>query len=249
VWAWVAAHAVVYAFCLTAVVPLAARAVGRVPMPCFATKTQPIGPLNIGTCLLARNYVVPSARDASVRAARQVAETSPGTVVRYLDAGFPLGLVPMLPHLSHDDGRRIDFAFLHTDASGEPVDGARWFLGYWGYVPSNSTRCADSGWRSVRIRGRTVRYHLRWDMDWLQLWVLDRPLDGERSRSMLKTFAADPGVRSILLEPSLHRAIGAPNKMRANGCSVARHDDHFHVTFHTGRMVSTAQFMAPVPPP
>ena len=47
VWAWVAAHAVVYAFCLTAVVPLAARAVGRVPMPCFATKTQPIGPLNI----------------------------------------------------------------------------------------------------------------------------------------------------------------------------------------------------------
>ena len=79
--------------------------------------------------------------------------------------------------------------------------------------------------------------------------VLDRPLDGERSRSMLKTFAADPGVRSILLEPSLHRAIGAPNKMRANGCSVARHDDHFHVTFHTGRMVSTAQFMAPVPPP
>jgi hypothetical protein len=208
------------------VLPLVAARTGRVRLPLVATQATPVGPRSLGYVLLLRNYARPHARDALLAAARKTAEAHPGTVVRYLDAAFPFPVVPMLPHLSHVDGERIDLAFLHTSADGDPVDGTPSPIGYWGYAEP-----AGAGEeRAFRARADACRGSgRRWDLDALQpLWP-ELPLDRTRTRALLRALAGQKRVSSLLLEPTLHGALSAP-KLQANPCNVARHDDHVHVT-------------------
>lgn len=198
------------------VLPPIARRTGRVRLPATASASTPVGPLWWGYVLLNRNYVRPYAADALLAAALRTSAAHPGTVVRYLDAGFPFPWPPLLPHLSHADGQRIDVAFLFAD-DGHPVDRARSPIGYWGYARESSPRCGSKTW------------DLRWDLDLLQpLWPA-LELDVGRNRTFFREIAQENRVCSILLEPTLHDLLRAP-KLRANGCGVARHDDHAHLT-------------------
>ena len=74
-----------------------------------------------------------------------------------------------------------------------------------------------------------IKMPLRWDFDGLQAFWPDLQLDTTKTRALLHALAADKRVCSILLEPGLHKPLRAP-KLRKNGCAVARHDDHFHLT-------------------
>lgn len=50
---------------------------------------------------------------------REMAHTFPGTVTLYLDANFPFfDGFPLLPHLSHVDGRKRDIAYYYADSMG-----------------------------------------------------------------------------------------------------------------------------------
>ncbi len=116
----------VYAGLTIVVVPLVARLFGRVPLPVFATQDEPVSPLNLLTCALNRHYARPPVRDLLVRTAR-----ASGEELHYLDAGFPFRGVPLLPHLSHGDGRKVDLAYAYLDRAGRPADArAHLFLGY-----------------------------------------------------------------------------------------------------------------------
>ncbi len=99
--------------------PLAALA-GRVPLPCRAEPGRPVAAGSPLYCLLNRNYVDPRLvplLDALAAAAME--QAYPGTVTPYLDANFPfLDGMPLAPHLSHDDGRKLDLAFFYADPGG-----------------------------------------------------------------------------------------------------------------------------------
>lgn len=206
---------------------------GRTPLPLFATQAEPLGPRSLLLALAMRNYVVPDLRDVLIGASQRTAAEHPGTVVRYLDAAFPVP-GPLLPHLSHRDGRKVDIAFLY-EANGTYVDATPSPFGYWGYVaPNGPTERAAWAARAAQCEGVGYdvpvlgRVSLRWDFEALQgTWpalTLDRP----RTQRMLREVAADQRVKLILLEPTLHTALAAP-KLQANSCRVARHDDHAHV--------------------
>jgi hypothetical protein len=101
-----------YVLCVVLVLPLLAPLNGRVPLPWFATSTVPLKPVSLGYCLLARNYVRPPVRQLLERTALTTSQRFPGTTLQYLDANFPfLNGFPLLPHLSHHDGRKVDLAF------------------------------------------------------------------------------------------------------------------------------------------
>lgn len=214
--------------------PLVARLAGRVPLPLVATAEVPLGPRSLVYPLLLRSYVRPAVRDALVDAAREVAAAHPGAVVRYLDAGFPLPGLPLLPHLSHGDGRKVDVALLF-ERDGAPVDGTPSPLGYWGFAvppgPDGARLAADrdaacaGALAEVPVLGPT---RLRWDLPWLQPAWPALALDVDRTGALVRALSADERVTRMLLEPTLHAAVGAP-KVRANPCAVARHDDHLHV--------------------
>ncbi len=189
---------------------------GRVPLPCSG------GPLvmqSILYCALNRHYVTPELRDAAQDLARQMDTRFPGTVTLALDGNFPFGDgFPLLPHLSHDDGQKLDLAFYYTDASGAYLPGrARSPIGYFAFE-QGPTDCPPAF------------PTLRWNLDWLQPLFRDRPLDPDRTRAVLVLLAEDPRIGRIFVEPHLARRLAvADPKIRFQGCRAARHDDHIHI--------------------
>ena len=209
---------------LLSILGFAAQAVspafGRVPLPCVqGASFARVEPETLLTCLLQRHYVTTTARDVLSDAARRMGvDARP----RYLDAGFPfLDGFPMLPHLSHDDGRKVDLALIWRDANGQTPSPS--WLGYWGFAeprPGDPSPCAErNDWITTR-----------WDMTWFPLFVASRTLDEKATAKLVRTLVADPRVTKILLEPHLVERLGVAHpKVRFQGCRAARHDDHIHV--------------------
>lgn len=201
---------------------------GRVALPCLDAGPSQIAVLNPLYCALNRHYVHPTMKDYADDLAAHMHERYPGTRTRALDGNFPfLDGFPLLPHLSHDDGQKLDLAFYYTSADGAYQLGrARWFLGYWAFEqpgPGDPQPCAGETGMS-----------LRWDMEWLQPYLRDWPLDQDRTRAALQWLADNPRGRDfrVLIEPYLAARLGvAGDAIRFQGCQAARHDDHIHIQF------------------
>jgi hypothetical protein len=191
-----------------------APALGKVPLPCFG---ETLRMQSVFYCATMRNFVTPELRDVAEGAAQRVAEAYPGTVTLALDGNLPLDL-PLIPHLSHDDGEKLDFAFYYTDPSGTYLPGkTRAPLGYFAFEGGAET-CP------------TATLTLRWNLGWLQGFWSDRPLDEPRTRALITALARDTRVAKIFVELPLAQRLGvAGDKIRFQGCRAARHDDHIHV--------------------
>ena len=201
---------------------IAAPVFGRERLPCFTDAEVPLASASPVYCAMNRSYVTPQTRRMLEALARDMAHRHPGTVTLTLDGSFPFTRMPLLPHLSHRDGRR-DLAFQYTDADGSYLSAAtRSPLGYFAFEPSSEPE--------------TCPHHLvslRWDLAWLQpLWP-DLPLDRDRTVAMVRWLTGEGrshGVVRVVLEPHLVRSLGVADPMiRFQGCNAARHDDHLHV--------------------
>jgi hypothetical protein len=106
-----------------------ASATGRSPLPC-AERDGLSG--SLFSCLLHRHYAEPDLVSIAAELARAVDARYPGTQTRTLDAGFPFfNGFPLAPHLSHDDGEKLDLAFYYA-RNGEYRAGALASpIGYW----------------------------------------------------------------------------------------------------------------------
>ncbi|WP_342078763.1 hypothetical protein [Yoonia sp. SS1-5] len=201
---------------------------GRVPLPCLDAGPTQIAVLNPVYCALNRNYVDPALKSHADALAAQMHDDFPGTRTRALDAGFPfVEGFPLLPHLSHDDGQKLDLALYYTDQDGTYQLGrARSPIGYWAFEqpPANAaTLCdADGG------------FGLRWDMDWAQSYMRPWPLDEDRTAAALAWLANNPTGTdyAVFVEPHLAERLGVnADVIRFQGCQAARHDDHIHLQF------------------
>ncbi len=215
-----AAFLLIYTLSVFIFVPTLAQWNGRVPLPCFASDAATLQAANVGYCLLMRNYVTPATQTRLLTVARQFRAVHPDSTVRYLDANFPfLNGFPLLPHLSHNDGRKVDLAFFYQRKdTHEPLNVSPSWLGYWCYEqPQHSKEAACLGKSS----------YLRWDFDWLQPRYAAYEMDAVRTRTLLQLLAAD--AQKVLLEPHLQTRLGiqAAN-VKFQGCRAARHDDHVH---------------------
>jgi hypothetical protein len=220
--------AVLYALATFVLVPLSAPLVGREALPCRASEDRHVEAHTVLTCVLNRNYARAAVAQLLEAMSMALDQRYPGTTVEYLDANFPfIDGFPMLPHVSHDDGRKIDLAYFYrsTDPTRPgPVEPAS-PIGYWAYEqprPGEARPC--EGQRSF----------LRWDFDWLQPVFAGTELDPERTAAMLdwlEEHGPAYGVTRILLETHLQERLGAHGPLvRFQGCAVARHDDHMHLS-------------------
>jgi hypothetical protein len=194
-----------------------APAMGRVALPCRGTPLRMQSPLY---CALLRNFVTPELAAVAEDAARAMAAEMPGTITLALDGSFPfLTGMPLIPHLSHDDGEKLDFAFYYTDPAGTYLPGkTRSPLGYFAFENVPPEACPTS------------MLTLRWSLSWLQpLWP-ELPLDVPRTTALIAHLTKDPRVAKIFVEPPLAARMGlADPKVRFQGCRAARHDDHIHI--------------------
>lgn len=200
---------VLYAGATILVVPALAPLFGRVPLACAAEKYQP---QSLFYCATNRHYVTPAVKAALRRIAARVDAAFPGTRISYLDAGFPFGFMPMPPHLSHGDGRKLDLALFYQGNTA----GGVWAIGYWAFPSDSASPCAKDGF-------------FRWHMAWLQLWLPPHKLDAARTRTLVLAILAEAPHR-IFLEPHLMETLQlADSRIMFAGCHAARHDDHVHV--------------------
>lgn len=169
-------------------------------------------------CLTNRNYVSPQAKTVLEDLAAGMARRFPGTKTVVLDANFPFyDGFPLLPHLSHDDGRKVDLAFYYRDASGYHPGATRSPIGYFAF-DDGPTNCKPR-WPS-----------LRWELKLLQPLWKPLNLDAPRMRHALRLLANDRRVEKLFIEPHLKTKLGLTHsKIRFQGCRAARHDDHLHL--------------------
>lgn len=217
---------VLYCFATFVIIPLAAMPFGRERLP--VTTTHNLRPLNMITCLLNRNYVTPELRRVACNVADKMATKYPGTLTNYLDANFPFfNGFGLLPHLSHNDGKKLDLSFCYNNATSlQPTNDAPSFIGY-GICEEpkenevNTTEdCGKRGYwqynvlRSIVPQGNKARY----------------VFNEQKTRDLVMFFANEPYITKIFIEPHLKTRLHlTSDKIRFQGCHAVRHDDHVHV--------------------
>ena len=180
------------------------------------------------TCLLNRHYVRPELKDNIESVAEKMNSEYPGIVISYLDANFPFfNGFPMLPHLSHSDGKKIDIAFFYKDRSGNELHRkAPSFIGYGIYeVPKDNEynmpeNCRKKGYKQYSILAKFVP---QWNKDKMIF-------DPDRTKHLIRLFTQEKATSKIFIEPHLKARMGiTSDKVRFQGCRAVRHDDHIHL--------------------
>ena len=220
-------YTAVYLLLTFTLIPALARYTGRVPLPVWSHDN--LKPLSLVTCLLNRHYVAPRLLRTMREVAGTLDQNYPGTTVSYLDANFPfIDGFPMLPHLSHNDGRKVDLAFLYQNAdNGNPVNNeAPSPIGYGKYESPKKGEidqpqiCENKGYWQYGIIGRLIP-------DWQGKAL---KLDIARTKGLLKLLSKQRLVSTIFLEPHLQTRMELNDEVfKYHGCHSVRHDDHIHI--------------------
>ncbi|MEM9630158.1 MAG: hypothetical protein AAGA50_02445 [Pseudomonadota bacterium] len=188
---------------------------GRVALSCFQRGTLEMQSWIY--CALNRNYVSPEVRNVLKDLATATDAAFPGTRTLVLDGNFPfIDGFPLIPHLSHDDGDKVDIALFYRKGSEYLPGATRSPIGYFAFE-QGATDCPRNPMT------------LRWDLHILQPLWRNLELDPNRTRYAVNWLASDARVGKVFLEPHLKRLLGiSGSKVRFQGCRAARHDDHIH---------------------
>lgn len=204
------------------VVPPLARMCGRVPLP--ITKSANLIPHTYITPLLNRHYVKPTLLADLSKIADDLHAKKTNLKVSYLDANFPfIDGFPLLPHLSHNDGRKVDLSFYYTH-DGQEGNLKPTTTGYGQFVEPlaaehNQTKeCKSNGY---------------WQYDYAKFLTLgsreDLVFDQSNTKGLLQELINSNTTQKIFIEPHLkNRMKLISNKVRFHGCQAVRHDDHIH---------------------
>lgn len=211
---------VLYLFCNLIIIPPIAKLLGREKLPVFDKTLKPIH-----WCypLLFRNYVDPKLK-VVLQDTAHVLFISKAISINYLDANFPFfDGFPLLPHLSHNDGKKIDISLLYLDKNNNPTPKKPSRSGYGVYVSTENktyNRCITQGY---------------WHYDFSKYITFgtknNLKFDKKNTKILIAQLISNSSVNKIYIEPYLKTALGFSevNKIRFHGCKAVRHDDHIHL--------------------
>ena len=203
------------------IIPPLAKVFGREQLPVF---NKELKPRNWIYPLLFRNYVNPRLK-IELEDSAHVLFISHNISISYLDANFPfIDGYPLLPHLSHSDGKKIDICFQYLDSNKKPTDKKPSTSGYGIYVNSE---------KSYRIKSCLNKGYWQYDFTkYLTFGAInDLELDKIKTKLLIKHLLSNNQTQKIFIEPHLKQSLGLSheNKIRFHGCQAVRHDDHIHL--------------------
>jgi hypothetical protein len=151
----------------------------------------------------------------------------PGIKLVYLDANFPFfGGFPLLPHLSHHDGKKIDIAFIYNDQTGKVSN----------LKPSNSGYGVFENPRNGEINQTEIcKSSAYWQYDYPKYLTFgkinnDIRFNPKATKQLIQFIIENSRVQKIFIEPHLKTRLQlTSSKIRFQGCGAVRHDDHIHV--------------------
>ncbi len=173
-----------------------------------------------------RNYVRPELNNAITDIAENLAARHSGIKLVYLDANFPFfDKFPLLPHLSHNDGRKIDISLMYEDQNGQLTNEKRSVSGYGVYE-------APGPGEYDQVTVCTNRGNWHYDFPkYLTFGTINRELAFSKkgTADLIRFILKEPSVGKLFIEPHLKNRLGLTNKkVRYHGCQAVRHDDHIH---------------------
>lgn len=212
---------VVYLLVTFTLVPWLATLFGREQV----RHSENIQPTNYMTVLLNRNYVIPAMNELLKQVEQGLKKDK--IIINYLDANFPfLNGFPLLPHLSHNDGRKIDLSLVYKDQSGDISTKVKSVSGYGVFEEPKEgeihqkNKCLEQGF---------------FQYDYSQYLTLGRVnknlLFSEKgTKRLVEEILAQDLLGKLFIEPHLKIRLKLENtKLRFHGCHAVRHDDHIHL--------------------
>ena len=212
-----------YVTCTFLIVPNVSPYFGRIKIK----DTAHISSHSFFTKFLNRNYVTEEMHQVITDISVKLQEEYSGIQVIYLDANFPFfDGFPLLPHLSHDDGKKIDLTFMYEETNGVLTNLKKSRSGYGIFeYPSTkeldqTARCKKEGyWQygfSKYLTFGEINNHLKFS--------------NRANFRLINFISSHPKVEKIFIEPHLKQRLQLESsKVRFQGCRSVRHDDHIHV--------------------
>lgn len=218
---------VIYFFLTFLFIPNLAEKYGRQSLPVNKKQNHTLQPLHASTYLLNRQYVTPQMYHTITEVSSKMEIIFPGTVVAYLDASFPFVKgFPLFPHLSHNDGKKLDLAFLYKSEDNIRLN--KTAPSPIGYGSMEGPRTGEENYPEICREKNGIMYNFL-DREFLRTKE-GLKVDEERTKALIRLLNDHPSVTKIFLEPHLVHRWGLSNlhKIRFHGCHAVRHDDHIH---------------------
>ena len=210
-----------YAITTFAIVPAIAPQFGREKI----RHTKFVKPTNYITVVLNRNYVRPDINLVLKSVENELIGT--GIQLNYLDANFPFfNGFPLLPHLSHNDGRKLDLSLVYETPDDKISVKQKSRSGYGVF------ETPKSGEQNQAERCITSGYFQYSYPKYLTFGTLNDELhfSEKGTKRLAESILKQPQLEKLFIEPHLKSRLKLKNeKVRFHGCVAVRHDDHIHL--------------------
>lgn len=213
---------ILYIFTAFVIIPVVAPFFGREKIK----NTSTVEAHSFFTRLLNRDYVKPEMNNSLKEISERLNKKYPGVQLIYLDANFPfLDKFPLLPHLSHNDGKKIDISLIYKDENRVVGNKKRSISGYGAFEGPKKgeydqiTVCKSKG---------------KWQYDfpkYLTLGKINKQMkfSEKATKELVLEIVKQKNVNMLLIEPHLKTRMQLTHsKIRYHGCHAVRHDDHIH---------------------
>ncbi|WP_298473388.1 hypothetical protein [uncultured Maribacter sp.] len=212
---------VLYIFSTLLITPLIAPIFGREKV----IHSDKIQPTNYWTVFLNRNYVQPELNELLQQTEKRLRRTK--IEIHYLDANFPfINKFPLLPHLSHNDGKKIDLSLIYETEMGKITNKQKSISGYGLF--ENPTESEFSQVKKCLTNG-----YFQYDFPkYLTLGLINKDLvfSKEGTKILIENLLKNQKLGKLFIEPHLKVRMNLKNdRIRYHGCRAVRHDDHIHI--------------------
>lgn len=204
------------------IIPRVAPIFGRVKIK----NTQHLQAHNFITILFNRNYVTTKMDTVLTTLSLRVIKEYPSIKIIYLDANFPfINGFSLLPHLSHNDGKKIDISFIYQTKKGIVSNLKPSNSGYGIFVTPLKNEIHQT--KICKKRGY-------WQYDFTKYFTLGNANTGlkiseKTTRNLINQILKNNAVSKVFIEPHLIARLKLQHsKIRFHGCGAVRHDDHIH---------------------
>ena len=203
------------------IVPIIAPIFGREKVK----HTKKIRPTNYMTVLLNRNYVRPKLNELLSQTEKELNKTN--IEIHYLDANFPfINKFPLLPHLSHNDGKKIDISLIYETDNGTITNKQKSVSGYGVFENPKPNeynqieKCLKNG-------------YFQYDYPkYLTFGRINNELifSEKGTKILIKSILKNRNLGKLFIEPHLKNRMNLKdNRIKYHGCKAVRHDDHIHI--------------------
>ncbi len=210
-----------YTFFTFLIVPFVAPIFGRERV----RHSKKIKPTNYMTVLLNRNYVNPKLNNLLSKTEDELKGTD--IEIHYLDANFPfINKFPLLPHLSHNDGNKIDLSLIYETQEGIITNKQKSVSGYGQFEEpkpmeyNQIKKCLKSG---------NFQYNYP---KYLTFGKINEELKFSKkgTKKLIQSILNNKDLGKLFIEPHLkNRMKLKDSRIRYHGCRAVRHDDHIHI--------------------